>query len=316
MNEKTRDCLDTVSTEERDQFYTDSKCVPTPCDRAIGLPRVRWLHQQNNMKPFHRVVDLGCHDGFSTRWLLNSPHLEQLVGVDLCEEAIHHAKRLKEEKIFPELSHYHCESIFENSLVHGFFDVVVCFELIEHMVPEDSRKLIRVCHELLVPGGRAFMSTPHIDGHFGESNPDPAHIHFFTEETLAEWVKEETGASATVVDIQGILHCLWTKENPDGEKTTKDAESSSEPSQGSEDPEGWGDQREAADSSPEALLQPPGGGSEADQGSEEKTLEERLCALEANSHAPVITYAAKDLDAIHLSFAQRLEALERKAQTR
>ncbi len=217
-----RECLGTATQEERDQFYAESKCVPTTCERALGLPRVRWLQKANAAKPFRNVVDLGCHDGFSSRWLLNSPHLDTLTGVDLCEEAVSHANRMKEDKIFPELGTYYCDSIFafeepELNIAPSVcaFDAVVCFELIEHFPPEESRRLLRLVHKLLSEGGRAFLTTPHVDGPFGKNNPDPAHIHFFDEEKIAQWIKEETGAEAEVVNIQGILHALWKKEASD-----------------------------------------------------------------------------------------------------
>lgn len=225
-----RENLGSVSTEERDQFYEESKCVPTTCERALGLPRVRWLQKANDAKPFHKVVDLGCHDGFSTRWLLNSPHLDFLVGIELCDQAIEHANRLKEEKVFPELATYYHGSIFNPGALYddtGPYDVVVCFELIEHFREEESRQLLRLVHDLLTEDGRAFLTTPHVDGPFGKDNPDPAHIHFFDEKKLAEWIKAETGCFATIVNVQGILHALWRKDSTDGkEEAPEDAEGS------------------------------------------------------------------------------------------
>lgn len=341
MTEQTQPNLGTVTEEERNKFYADSECTPTSCERALGLPRVVWLHKANKAKPFRKVIELGCHDGFSTRWLLNSPHLDALVGIELSESAHKHAERLAKEKIFPELATYYCEDIFAFEGGHldvepGEHDVVVCFELIEHLPEEDSARLLRLCHELMSEDGRCFLTTPHIDGPFGKSNPDPAHIHFYDERSLAKAIEQETGCFATIINVQGILHALWRKDGTtDGQKKeAQDAEGSGDSSQGSEDPEGRDGQREAADGSAEAILRQDRGGSEADSGSQEEaltieqlralqpptlaeleameetsipplpdgmeesplTIEQRIERLEAVAHAPVLTYSKGTMD--------------------
>lgn len=298
--------LGSVSTEERDKFYEDGPCVPTTCDRALGLPRVRWIREEDQKRPFKRVLELGCHDGFSTRWLLNSAHLDVLVGVELCKEAYDHAMRLKEEKAFPELGHYIHGSIFDldrelaieldnieiDSLDAGF-DVVVVFELIEHFQPDESRELLRTSHKHLAPGGRCFLTTPHEDGPFGKSNPDPSHIHFFNEETLATWIQEETGCPAQVRNIQGILHAEWAKPR-------EDLSASVDPLR----------TRSFSVSDYENIPETQ----ELNVPLNPRTVEERLEALESVAHAPVVTFTKESISSMIAGLASQVEALRARVK--
>ncbi len=202
--------LSEATAQERDQFYEEHRCTPTKCERAAILPRVQWIQHENQLKPFKRVLDVGCHDGFSTRWLLDSPFLDELVGVDLCEEAITYAKELAQEKVFPELATYIQGSVFDYQKPNHF-DVVVAFELLEHFPEEEARGLLRYAHDQIEVGGTVYLTTPHVDGIYGEQNPDPSHITFFDPEKLRAWIKEETGAFAAVGVIGDILHSTWRR---------------------------------------------------------------------------------------------------------
>ena len=297
--------LGDVSVEERDAFYENGECVPTSCKRALALPRVQWIRRENHARPFRRVIELGCHDGFSTRWLLNSPHLDQLVGVELCKQAFDYAEEFKESKHFPELATYIHGSIFDldteltnagiDRLDDGF-DVVVVFELIEHFQPEESRKLLQIAHNLLSRGGRCFLTTPHEDGPFGKSNPDPSHIHFFNETSLAQWIEEETGCQATVQNIQGILHAEWQKSRKPDLKLLK-----------SEDPIRERPRPFSVDdfeSIPETQ--------EPEVPCSKLSIEQRLQALEAVAHAPVITYTKESIASMMAGVSAQLDSLSQR----
>ena len=114
-----------VSQEERDKFYGDCEYHPTPTNAAFNLPRVQWLFRENDKKPFKKVVDLCCNDGFTTRWLLNGPHVDRLLAIDLNKPAIKGAKELVKETTFPEIAEYVCESVFNYDFGNEKFDCVV-----------------------------------------------------------------------------------------------------------------------------------------------------------------------------------------------
>ena len=94
----------------------------------------------------------------------------------------------------------------------GRFDVVVGFELIEHLEDANARELLRVMHTQLCVGGRAFLTTPHIDGAYGSINPDPAHILLFDTPMLENMLREELELEPLVRDRGGSLWAAWRKE--------------------------------------------------------------------------------------------------------
>lgn len=195
----------------RDAFYSDCEYNPTPTALAYNLARVQWLLIENEKKPFKKVLDLGCNDGFCTRWLLNGPFIETLVGIDLNEPAIEGANKLLEEIRFPECATYYCMSWEDYMDQHQGFDVVVASELIEHFPEEGARKLLNTVDYFLEPGGRAFMTTPHVDGRWGKSNPDPAHIFLLNPIEVSTLVKEELGYACFVETVDEIIHFSFEK---------------------------------------------------------------------------------------------------------
>jgi len=202
--------LSHLSLDERDKHYVATDCVPTTCAQASGLPRVQILRRDNALKPFERVLDLGCHDGFSTRWLLSEPYIQKLVGIDLCTESIAQAKMLCREKAFPELAQYLWGSFFRYEPDEPF-DCVCGFEIIEHFLEDEARLLLRKMMDFAIEGGRLYISTPHEDGRWGRSNPDPQHLLFFSPAKLAFWIKEETGVEPHIEVLADTIHARWEK---------------------------------------------------------------------------------------------------------
>lgn len=80
----------------------------------------------------------------------------------------------------------------------GPFDVITCFEVIEHMHPPSGAKLLRNARKLLAPDGRFLLSTPVYDRRKMAAN----HLH--------EWEMEELraailGAGLKVIDRFGTF---------------------------------------------------------------------------------------------------------------
>lgn len=63
---------------------------------------------------------------------------------------------------------------------HGLFDVIVAFDLIEHIT--DVLGFVNECHRLLVPGGRLVMRGGAANN--PASYTDPTHKHWFTDESM------------------------------------------------------------------------------------------------------------------------------------
>ena len=129
--------MDTL--DQREHFYVNHTCFPTTDQQAAQIGRVQWLRSANEAEPFRRVLDIGCHDGFVTRWLLGSPFLEKLLGIDLCAHAIRCAWKLS--GAHPKVEYR--ELRFTEVTPGLTFDTIVAFELIEHLDDADARQLVQ-----------------------------------------------------------------------------------------------------------------------------------------------------------------------------
>jgi 2-polyprenyl-3-methyl-5-hydroxy-6-metoxy-1,4-benzoquinol methylase len=106
-----------------------------------------------------KVLDVACGQGYGS--FILSRFSSQVVGVDIAEDRIATSSRLfhKEGNI---------EFILSDALridFHDEFDLVACFETLEHIAPGDQERFIRVLRRALKPGGILIISTPNRDAH-------------------------------------------------------------------------------------------------------------------------------------------------------
>lgn len=205
----------TLTKEEREAFYKQRICVPTPSEHAHLIERVQVVQGYISLEGYRSVLDVGCHDGFTTRWLASEPYdIDRVVGIDLCEEAIKHARELGAEEDYPERLTYHLMSweAYDKENPTEEFDAVIGFELLEHFPEEEGRALVRFMHKHMAPGGRAFMSTPDPAGQWGTCNPEREHIRLYTAEEMAQLIFAETGVTPTIARTPGHLFiATWSK---------------------------------------------------------------------------------------------------------
>jgi 2-polyprenyl-3-methyl-5-hydroxy-6-metoxy-1,4-benzoquinol methylase len=189
-----KDCTMT----ERRALYSKVRLPPTTDREARELERVLWLFREMpRIKPA-TVLDIGCESGFITRWMVDEPYVKDLMGVDPCEFSIEHAKNLIKKRTNPEKAVYQVCG-WEDLVVYVEPDhnrnAIVCFEVIEHFLPEEGIELIKKVNSLLAPGGTAFLCTPSATGRYGLSNPDPWHLKIYDCLELSQLVKELTGVT-------------------------------------------------------------------------------------------------------------------------
>jgi 2-polyprenyl-3-methyl-5-hydroxy-6-metoxy-1,4-benzoquinol methylase len=119
-----------------------------------------------------RVLDAGCGVGYGTA-LLKAAGAREAIGVDVAADAVAAAKAS------------HGDAQFVAADVHALpfpddsFDVVVCFEVIEHV--DGQGAVIDEFARVLAPDGVLAISSPN-RGVYPEGNPH--HIHEFTSEEL------------------------------------------------------------------------------------------------------------------------------------
>lgn len=101
-----------------------------------------------------RLLDLGCKDGKVTCRLREMLKVDEVYGVDIDGEALLATKQrgirtsrvdLNEDKLpFPD----------------GFFDLVTCLEVIEHLLDPDN--MLKEVHRVVREGGWLLVSTPNL----------------------------------------------------------------------------------------------------------------------------------------------------------
>lgn len=128
------------------------------------------------LAPGRRVLDAACGVGWGTQWLMRAG-AASASGLDISPEAVADAKKRAPEAEFVE------GDLASLPWDDGAFDLVVCFETLEHVVKqaESLNELARV----LAPDGVLMVSSP---------NPrvyppgNPFHVHELAPEDLLEQV--------------------------------------------------------------------------------------------------------------------------------
>jgi SAM-dependent methyltransferase len=98
-----------------------------------------------------RVLDLASGEGYGSALLARTARLT--VGIDIDEKTIRHAR----DRYVGDNIHFIVGSALDVPLA-GRFDIIVCFELIEHLGKHDQ--LLSEVKRLLAPGGLLMISTP------------------------------------------------------------------------------------------------------------------------------------------------------------
>lgn len=150
MNTTIQDVVD------RNRLNDDVKLrqMVTNAGLAATNHRVRYEGAGVILEARSKVLDLGCGCGYGA-WLMAAIRPEAfVVGVDFSEIAIDWAKT----HFIRNNVTYLCEDVTEVNFEPETFDVVTCFEVLEHVV--DSSKLLERIKSVLKPNGVAMISTP------------------------------------------------------------------------------------------------------------------------------------------------------------
>ncbi len=147
--------VDPAETEKFDQLAAhwwdpEGECRPL---HDINGPRVQFMAERVALNGAC-VLDIGCGGGLLTEACAREG--AEVVGIDLAKRALAVAK-MHAEASGLEIDYRHCsaEALAEDAPEH--FDVVCCFELLEH-VPSPS-DVVEAAAKLARPGGTLFFST-------------------------------------------------------------------------------------------------------------------------------------------------------------
>jgi SAM-dependent methyltransferase len=161
------------------------------------LARYRFArHFVSGPGPSARVLDAGCGTGYGAAELALAG-AASVTGTDIAAEAVGHARsRYGSERVrFVQGS---CETL---PFSDGAFDLLVAFEVIEHL--DRWQDLLLEAKRVLKPGGILLVSTPNRDYYAesrGKSGPNPFHRHEF------DYAEFEAALSAVYPHVR-----IWTQ---------------------------------------------------------------------------------------------------------
>ena len=145
------------------------------------------------------VLDFGCGTGYGSRMLADVA--AKVTGIDIDQAAIKWASATHRKG---NLSYIISENV-GSELDDNSFDVITCFEMIEHVDIENQKNCLQQFKRLLQPGGKLLISTPNpeMTAEYGEN---PYHIR---EMTLDEF-RSFLGIEFPYVEVlsQWITPCV------------------------------------------------------------------------------------------------------------
>jgi 2-polyprenyl-3-methyl-5-hydroxy-6-metoxy-1,4-benzoquinol methylase len=125
------------------------------------------------------ILDFGCGPGSFVALLRDKFCFENVEGLELNKKSAGIALR-----------HYALKLALDvNDLMHQQYDVIILFEVIEHITKPDE--VLSLCSRLLRPGGLLFITTPSVRSIPARYFPShcvhytgPSHVSLFTETAL------------------------------------------------------------------------------------------------------------------------------------
>ena len=134
------------------------------------LARYWWASQ---LAPGRRVLDAGCGVGYGTAMLARAGATEA-VGVDVAPEAVRAAAANA-----PQDASFREADLRALPFADASFDLVVCFEVIEHVAEQDA--VIAELARVLSPDGVLAISSPNRDVYLPGN---PHHVHEYVPDEL------------------------------------------------------------------------------------------------------------------------------------
>lgn len=162
-----------------------------------------------------RVLDVGCGPEAPLIKVVEaqtSMHPELYVGVDLNPVKWSKTESRAKRTVVYDHTNF-LEKAGEILREHGQFDVIVCFEVIEHMPVEAGWQLLWWFRQLVKPDGLVLLSTPVFDGHQAAN-----HVHEWTIEELEGFIQHagfrvdaRYGTFTSARDVKPAMRA-WSKE--------------------------------------------------------------------------------------------------------
>jgi GT2 family glycosyltransferase/SAM-dependent methyltransferase/glycosyltransferase involved in cell wall biosynthesis len=160
--------------------WTGERCVPWTPDVPVVYEHFHRYLWARRLVAGRRVLDVGSGEGFGAALL--SEAAETVLGVDVDPTTIEHSLL----NYASENLEFRVGSATElDTLPAGAFDVVVAFEIIEHV--DDQAAMLRGIEHVLAPGGLVVISTPDRRAYSDATGQvNPFHVHELTLDELRD----------------------------------------------------------------------------------------------------------------------------------
>ena len=145
----------------------------------------RWGFVKRFTRMGQHVLDVGCGQDLPVIQILSQGNAQSYrpksyVGVDL-----NRIKKKRSRTWVTILDEFNIVKDKHPKIKENKFDVIICYEVIEHMTPAHGMKLLKLFNKLLKKNGTLLLSTPVFSGHAAKN-----HIHEYTAEELMAHFKK------------------------------------------------------------------------------------------------------------------------------
>jgi 2-polyprenyl-3-methyl-5-hydroxy-6-metoxy-1,4-benzoquinol methylase len=212
-----------VPQKMKDRINKTSLDIEKACERGIIhrdylAHSLRWNYVLRFVRRGMRILDVGCGNGMLMEVLYrNKFKPDFFVGIDVSPSAI--------DKLLSRKTNFTVRGIIGDIRTMELgrfepFDVITCFEVIEHFEPQYIEHVFKEMIQVLKPGGILLLSTPN----FSTSRERPVrhadaanHVYEYDEEELQAYlekyfvIEKKMGTFASQKDILPVMstHEQW-----------------------------------------------------------------------------------------------------------
>jgi 2-polyprenyl-3-methyl-5-hydroxy-6-metoxy-1,4-benzoquinol methylase len=124
-----------------------------PAQRFWHSAKIRLIERLEIARSNVTALDAGCGSGVVSDYL--AKHCQHVVGIDASTDAVNFAT----QQFGRENLHFQVCSLTHASTI-GSFDLVVCFEVLEHLVRADIKTVLKEFHQATTTGGQLCVTVP------------------------------------------------------------------------------------------------------------------------------------------------------------
>jgi SAM-dependent methyltransferase len=165
--------------------FTGERLIPGEVDIDLLNEHMARYHFAVRLARGKRVLDAGCGAGYGSAELADVA--ESVTGIDIAPVAVEYARA---HYALPNLA-FEEASCTQLPFADGAFDLVVAFEVIEHL--ENWRDFLQELRRVLAPAGQVIVSTPnrlYYTESRGGDGANPFHVHEFNFEEFNRELKQ------------------------------------------------------------------------------------------------------------------------------